>query len=239
MVFVDRDLISATTESKDATDIKQGAQITGFYGNRATIRKADGALITHSVSGYVPKLYSFVKERRWEEAVRVCRFVKDGKLWGCLAVMAIHGGELGTAEIALAALNEVDKLHFIQHIKEIPSEQGRNAELALYRRCPDEAEEILLQATPPLVYRAIKMNVRLFRWTRALQIAETRKSHLDTVLAYRQKYLEQFMKQETHSKFLAYRDMPVDWATIKAKINQDKDDEKARSGVMPGGSGGK
>ena len=54
------------------------------------------------------------------------------------------------------------------------------------RRCPAEAEEILLQAKPRLLYRAIKMNIRLFRWTRALNLAEQYKSHVDTVLGYRQ-----------------------------------------------------
>jgi hypothetical protein len=51
----------------------------------------------------------------------------------------------------------VDKLEFVLHVKKIPSEEGRSAELALYRRCPDEAEAILLQAKPPLLYRAIKV----------------------------------------------------------------------------------
>ena len=46
-------------------------------------------------------------------------------------------------------------MEFIQRIKDIPSEEGRQAEMALYRRAPDEAERVLLQATPPLVYRAI------------------------------------------------------------------------------------
>lgn len=55
--------------------------------------------------------------------------------------------------------NKVDKLEFIQHVLRVSSEEGRNAELALYRKCPDEAEAILLQASPPLVYRAIKLNV--------------------------------------------------------------------------------
>ena len=108
------------------------------------------------------------------------------------------------------------------------------------RRCPAEAEEILLQAKPRLLYRAIKMNIRLFRWTRALNLAEQYKSHVDTVLGYRQKYLEQFGKKETHNKFLQYQDtIAVDWAAIKAKIKQEKDDERARSGSMTGGSGGK
>lgn len=54
---------------------------------------------------------------------------------------------------------QVDKLEFVQHVLQVSSEEGRNAELALYRRCPDEAESILLQASPPLIYRAIKLNV--------------------------------------------------------------------------------
>lgn len=53
----------------------------------------------------------------------------------------------------------MDKLEFVQHISRVPSEEGRNAELALYRKAPEEAESILLQTSPPLVYRAIKLNV--------------------------------------------------------------------------------
>ena len=40
---------------------------------------------------------------------------------------------------------QVDKLQFVLYIKEIPTVEGRNAELALWRRCPDEAEKILVQ----------------------------------------------------------------------------------------------
>jgi intraflagellar transport protein 80 len=101
--------------------------------------------------------------------------------------MAINGRQLDAAETALAAINEVAKLHFILYIKDkIPSEEGRNAELAVYQRRFDEAEQILLQASPPLIYRAIKLNIRLYRWTRALQIAVDNKTHVDTVLAYRE-----------------------------------------------------
>lgn len=58
---------------------------------------------------------------------------------------------------------QVDKLEFVQHVLQVSSEEGRNAELALYRRCSDEAESILLQASPPLIYRAIKLNVSKWR----------------------------------------------------------------------------
>lgn len=95
-------------------------------------------------------------------------------------------------------------MEYIQYIKAIPSEEGRQAELALYRRQPDEAERILLQASPPLAYRAIKLNLNLFRWNRALDLAIKHKAHIDTVLAYRQKYLQSFEREEVNQKFLQY-----------------------------------
>ena len=140
--------------------------ITSFEHSKVSVRKADGALLLCGVSPYPAMLYEFCGSGRWEEAVRLCRFVKSDQLWGCLAGMAISARQLDTAEIALAAVNEIDRLQYILYIKKIPSEEGRNAELALYQRNPEEAEGILLQAQPPLVYRAIKMNIRLFRWSR-------------------------------------------------------------------------
>jgi hypothetical protein len=40
---------------------------------------------------------------------------------------------------------QVDKLQFVLYIKDIPTVEGRNAELALWRRSTDEAEKILVQ----------------------------------------------------------------------------------------------
>lgn len=53
------------------------------------------------------------------------------------------------------------------------------------------------------------------------------------------RYLDRFRKTETHGKFLQYsREVEVNWEAIKTKIQLEKDDEKARGGVMSG-SGGK
>lgn len=93
-------------------------------------------------------------------------------------------------------------MEYIQYIKSIPSEEGKQAELALFRRHPEEAERILLQASPPLIYRAIKLNISLFRWARALDLAMKHRVHVDTVLAYRDKYLQSFQREEVNQKFL-------------------------------------
>jgi intraflagellar transport protein 80 len=111
------------------------------------------------------------------------------------------------------------------------SVEGRNAELALYRGAHDEAESILLQARPPLLYRAVKMNIRLYRWERALSIAMDNKKHIDTVLHYREQFLVQYGKKEDNPDFLKMKEtVEVNIDDIKAARAKEKEDEKARAG---------
>jgi intraflagellar transport protein 80 len=107
----------------------------------------------------------------------------------------------------------------------IPSEAGRNAELALFSKRFLEAEQVLLQAK--LYYRAIKMNIKLYKWERALDIALNNKKHIDTVLGYRKKYLEKHGKEENLDKFKKYVDggIEINWVAIKTKIKQEKEAE--------------
>lgn len=230
-VFVDKDLVDGIRESKDGGDFGKMPQFSTFFGSRVTVRRADGALVTSSVNIYPPVLYEFVGGRRWEEAVRLCRFVKSKGLWTCLAAMSLFYQHLDTAEVALAAIDEVDKLHYVLHIKDIPSAEGRSAELALYRRSTEEAEAILLQASPPLVYRAIQMNIRLFRWDRALDLAIQHKTHVDTVLAYRQRSLRATKRAETSERFLQFAaEVTIDWDAINNKIAREEERERERGG---------
>ena len=154
-----------------------------FTGNIVTVRRLDGGLATLSISPYPKVLYEYVDKADFEKGIRLCRFVKESTLWACLAAMGIYCRELNTVEIALAAIDEADKVQFINYIKELPSEPSRNAALAMYCKKVNEAEQILLQAR--LFYRAIKMNIKLYRWERALDIAVQNKTHVDTVIAYR------------------------------------------------------
>jgi intraflagellar transport protein 80 len=112
------------------------------------VRRIDGALISASVSAHVPLLYQHVLSNQWDRAIRLCRFVRDDALWACLAAMAVAAKDLNTADIAYAAIEEVEKVQFINAIKKVPTEEGRSAELCLFRRRPEEAEAILLQAYP-------------------------------------------------------------------------------------------
>jgi intraflagellar transport protein 80 len=166
-------------------------QMMAFFGAQITIRRKDGGLVNVAISPYPSILFEFCEKQRWEKAIRLCRFVKEQTLWACLAAVSLNSRELNTAEIALAAVESIDKVQFVNKLKELPSEASRNAQLALYFHKTsmtsnhffnflDEAEQILLQAK--LYYRAIKLNIKLFRWDRALEIATNQKSHIETVL---------------------------------------------------------
>lgn len=230
-VFVDRELFASSVLSRSGDMFGKSPYIASFFGSRVTIRRADGALMTTSVIPYAKMLYDFVASTRWDEAVRLCRFVKQDELWSALAAMAVNERHLDTAEIALAATSQMDKLQYITYIKSVPSSEGRAAELALFKRKPDEAEKILLEASPPLVYRAIKMNIRLFRWQRALDIATKYKTHIDTVLGYRERFLSKLNRAETNAKFIRYEGkVTVDWEKIDKAKEEARENEKRRGG---------
>ncbi|KAJ3118897.1 Intraflagellar transport protein 80 [Phlyctochytrium bullatum] len=137
---------------------------------------------------------------------------KMKELWACLAAMAVAGQDLNTAELAYAAIDEVQKVQYICYIRDIPTAEGRSAELALLRKQPREAEAILISAS--LIYRAIRMWINLFNWDRALELAIKYKTHVDTVLYFRDKYLRNMGRKETIKQYLQY--------------NQTIDDEKER-----------
>ena len=62
---------------------------------------------------------------------------------------------------------QVDKVYHLRKIKEFPSQERRNAELALFCRQPMQAEAIYMQAG--MVFRAIELNMTLFNWERYKQ----------------------------------------------------------------------
>lgn len=113
-------------------------------------------------------------------------------------------------------------------MRDIPSAEGRAAELALLRKQPKEAESILLAAN--LVYRCIRMWIELYNWDRALDLAVKNKTHVDTVLFFRAKYLRALSRNEDNKRFSQYIDsVPVEWIKIKAKIAMELENEKGSS----------
>ncbi|XP_014740018.1 PREDICTED: intraflagellar transport protein 80 homolog [Sturnus vulgaris] len=201
-VYVDKDLLSKTLYEKDASEFSKASEVVSFVGNHITIRRADGSLLHLHISPYPAILHSYSGSSRWEDGLRLCRFVQDQTLWACLAAMAVAKQDMTTAEIAYAAIGEIDKVQYINSIKDLPSKESRLAHMLLFSGNTQEAETLLLQSG--LIYQAIQINIQLFNWERALELAVKHRTHVDTVLAYRQKFLQDFGKKETNPRFLQY-----------------------------------
>ncbi|XP_066181776.1 intraflagellar transport protein 80 homolog [Sylvia atricapilla] len=227
-VYVDKDLLPKTLYEKDASEFSKNPQIVSFVGNQITIRRADGSLVHLHVSPYPSILHGYISTSSWQDGLRLCRFVKDQTLWACLAAMAVANKDMSTAEIAYAAIGEIDKVQYINSIKDLPSKESRLAHMLLFSGNTQEAETLLLQSG--LVYQAIQVNINLYNWERALELAVKHRTHVDTVLAYRQKFLEDFGKKETNQRFLQYAEgLEVDWNKIKAKIEMEIAKERERA----------
>jgi len=225
--FVDKDLLPGLCYTRNAKDCGKSPYFVSFHGAHCTIRRADGANVQMVVPHFPLLLYQHFEKGHWEKAMRLCRYVKSPELWSCLAAMALHSRELVTAETALAAIDEVDKVHFISHINKLPDEVLKSAELALFCKRPEEAIGILLQNKR--LYRAIKMYIRMHKWEPALDLAVQHKTHVDTVLAYRERHLAQMKHEENNPKFKRLgAEIPHDWDTVKAKIDEEKQNEKRR-----------
>ncbi|XP_056296765.1 intraflagellar transport protein 80 homolog isoform X2 [Pseudoliparis swirei] len=238
-VFTDKELLPKTLHIKDGSEFSRAPHILSYVGTKVTLRQGDGSLVYSSVAPYAALLHEYSTTARWEDALRLCRFAKDQSLWACLAGMAMANRELTTAEMAYAAIGELPRVQYINVIKEQPSKESSLAHMLMFSGQTQEAEATLLQAG--LVYQAIRVSIDLFNWERALELAVKHKTHVDTVLAYRGKFLQKFGRKETNKRFLQYAEgVEVDWEKIQAKIDMElaKEREKAanasvRSSVAP------
>jgi intraflagellar transport protein 80 len=225
-VYLEKEILDGCKYEKDASDIGNNCQILNFTGSICNILKSDGSLCSKCITPYAGLLLDLlVYQDGIEKGLKLCRYVKDKVLWTAFSAICISNREIQIAETAVAAIDEVDKVNFIEKILKLKEQKCNDnlisAYVLLLSNRIDDAEKILLQAN--LIYRAIKININLFRWDRALNLAITYKTHVDTVLAYRQKYLESVGLQEVNSKFIELsRDTNIDWTKIKENIAADK-----------------
>ncbi|XP_063236778.1 intraflagellar transport protein 80 homolog isoform X2 [Bacillus rossius redtenbacheri] len=225
VLHVDSQLVKRTVLVRDASEFGKAPAVVSFAGNHLGVRRADGALVSSAVSPYPAVLHGYASAGRWDDALRLCRFVKDATLWACLAAMAAQAKQLEAAEEAYAAIDEVDKVLYLQHIREVPVSAARLAEMCLLGGNTQEAEGVLLQNG--LVFRAIMMNLRVHNWNRALELAAKHKTHVDTVLLHRRDYLRAFGKPETNERFLHFAaEVELDEENIARKVELEYEKER-------------
>lgn len=225
VVYVDKGLTEQTSTTTDASNFGKSPRFISFLESTCTIRRSNGAILVTSILSSPSILYKYANDTEWDKCIRLCRFVGEPMMWGVLAAMALNAQDLETAEQALSEIDEVDRLQFIQYIKTIPSLEGRNAELLLYGQRPDEAGNLLIEAG--LIFRAIHLNIRIFNWDKALTLATKYRTHVDTVLYFRKKYLTAMQMKETKENFIKYnKQVETDWSSISTKITQEEEKEK-------------
>ncbi|KAF6215468.1 hypothetical protein GE061_010222 [Apolygus lucorum] len=228
IIFVDKKLLRRTAVIKESSEFGHRPQVTTYVGNHVGIRRSDGALINSGVSPYLAILHGYSMSGSWKDALRLCRMVKDEALWACLAVMATQGKEIDTAESAYAAINQFDKVLYLQHIREIKLKPVQMAEMSLLGGNVQEAEALLLQNG--MIFRAIMTNISTHNWERALEIATRNRTHIDTVLLYRQRFMDRLGKQEANEKFNMLRsNVEINEEQIDVKVQYELEKEKDRS----------
>ncbi|RKP16966.1 hypothetical protein ROZALSC1DRAFT_24694, partial [Rozella allomycis CSF55] len=196
VVFIDSDLVSTATIIKDLSRL----QIRDVSGHQVTMSKEDDALFYSSFSPYIKSMQDLVKRQLWEYAVKLCRYVNEGSFWACLAGMALQYQELNTCEVAYASLDEIAKVQYICRMKDVTNSVERQALFALLKRNVSEAESIYLQNGKMM--EALKLNIEMCKWDRAMEICEKHKIEKQIVGFYRQKYLEEMNIPETKLEFM-------------------------------------
>lgn len=67
---------------------------------------------------------------------------------------------------------------------------------------------------------------------RALELAVKYKTHIDTVLLFRAKYLNALGRHEDNKRFLQYMDsVTVDFAKVRSKIATELENEKSGKSI--------
>ncbi|CAK5051700.1 unnamed protein product [Meloidogyne enterolobii] len=222
-------------------------KIGGFIGNIITIRRADGSLFIYYIPPLITALINSTQHHQWEKAMRICNSAKEEFLWATLAGLALAEKSFTIAEICYGQLKEVciaEKLLSLAELRSQPNPQLRSFQIALFGGRLREAESALLKSGH--FFRAIMLNLSVFRFERALELAlnsserqtNGNKEHLDTVIGYRQRYLDLLGHSETNSKFLKYlSQVEVDWPHIFEKIREDNaKDQRQWAATTTGGT---
>lgn len=213
-------------------------RIESFANSVVTVRFQDGTKVCAMLAAHMLVLFQVFERGDWGKALRLCRFLKDPAAWATLAVMSISERDLDTAKHALAALGDLPRVKLIQNALNVQANfltgpAGTlaaimaHADLSLLCRRPVDGANGFL-ANGGSIYRAVKTLIKAHEWEAALTLALKKKSHIDTVLAYRNRFMtalhgsSKYQEPLESFKQLKSHFGEIDWDTIKAKIRTEK-----------------
>lgn len=199
--YSDRKVIRRTRIDKESSEFGKQPKIVSVRNGMVIVRRGDGAIVATLFYNLFTNLYEHMSNKRLKEALSICRIAQNEILWTCMAVMATDNKEFHAAEEAYAAIGRCDIVDYIRYIKSLSSTAEKYAEMALLAGDLLAAEGILLQNG--LIKEAIHINLEVYNWNRALELAVKHKRQIEEVLNKRAKYLQTINKNETNQSFLA------------------------------------
>jgi len=108
----------------------------------------------------------------------------------------------------------------VEYLRDLLKKTGeeRSAGLSVFRGQFSEGEQILLNCGK--VLKAIRLCCNVFRFERALEISLRFKTHVDSVLYLRKKYLEYAQRPETNPDFLKYnKEVTTRFSDFRTEMN--------------------
>ncbi|XP_020293315.1 intraflagellar transport protein 80 homolog isoform X2 [Pseudomyrmex gracilis] len=190
--YSDRKLIRRTRIDKESSEFGKQPSIVSVRNGIVMVRRGDGAVVASSFYNLFTRLHEHISNKGLKEALSLCRVAQNETLWTCMAVIATDNRDLHVAEEAYAAINRYDK--------NLPNTTERNAEMALLAGDLLAAEGLLLQNG--LIKEAIRINIEVYNWNRALELTIRHKKYLQEILQARTKYLRNIDKNEINQSFL-------------------------------------
>lgn len=198
------------------------AEINAFDGTHAFVTAKDGAFCVVPIAPFLVSLHEAIDvHRNWKVVLQVCRASGEQYLWAVCATCAVQAGEVDAAQEAYAALSMIDRVMFLNKVKKLKSPASRNAMIAVLQGRIGEAEDILIQGG--CIFRAVKMNISLGRWDKALALAKRTGKFVEVVAAYRTKFIKDMEVEETNKDFIKLGQ--VDMASVKSIIQKEKQQE--------------
>ncbi|CAH2067408.1 unnamed protein product, partial [Iphiclides podalirius] len=119
--------LSTTVVSIPSSNIGHNPRIQSIENGMATIFRGKGSTVMHISLGivHVEMLLKYIASNMWNEALQLCRTLKDNRLWGCLAELSLERNQLDIAEEAFTEVHQYAEVFRIQHIKHIRSTGGK------------------------------------------------------------------------------------------------------------------
>jgi hypothetical protein len=132
--LIDKHLLSQARSTKVWFDFGERPKISFFNESTIEIEFEDGSKIQNSIAQCALSLHEYAHENKWKQAQNLCQFMKAKEYWAMLACLSLYHGKLNVASSALCALQAVDKVEYIKHIQNIPTEEVSPNERTVVRQ---------------------------------------------------------------------------------------------------------